>query len=64
MWQKIGTWVLTIVLERLVDWFKEYLKQKEAEKKLKKEAKGKINDVKKIKDRSERVKRLNDIINT
>ena len=64
MLQVVGKWILVGVLEKLLDLLKDYLKIKEAEKKIKKEAKGKTADVKKIKDRSERLKRLNDIINT
>ena len=56
----------TILIElgkALVRWLSDYLKMKEAEKKINKDAKGAIRDVKKIKDRADRTKRLNDIIN-
>jgi len=63
MLNKIVQWVAVALLERFLDWLKDYLKMKEAEKKIKKKAKDDINAVKKIKDRQDRAKRLNDIIN-
>ena len=63
MLNKIIQWVAVALLERFLDWVKDYIKMREAEKKIKKDAKDRIDVVKQIKDRKERAKRLNDIIN-
>ena len=63
MWTKILPPIIIAIAERLLEWLRDYLKQKQAEKKIKNKAKDDINAIKKIKDRKERAKRLNDIIN-
>ena len=64
MWSKILPPIIIAIAERLLEWLRDYLKQKELEKKIKNKAKDNINAVRKIKDRKERAKRLNDIINS
>ena len=63
MWTKILPPIIIAIAERLLEWLRDYLKQKQAEKKIKNKVKDDINAIKKIKDRKERAKRLNDIIN-
>jgi hypothetical protein len=63
MLAKILPTILIELGKMLVKWLGDYLRQKQAEKKIKKDTKDRIDVIKKIPDRAERMRRLNDLIN-
>jgi len=63
MWTTIISVLGKLFLERLIKWLYEYIKEKQAEYRVKKRVKDDIKHIKKDPSRANRAKRLNDMFN-